>query len=279
MKQLSIVLIATVLASLHTFGAERLSADATPLPAVTVAAPPFKANLPLVRDKLGALPEELGFKIYSTGKSKALLARRIDPKSISSEWFGWGLGGADVIGVDIDSTGRVYRLTLVYQVEDANRTEQIQAGMARVGKAAGTTFQVKNRVTDKPLPIIASGTPNSATFCFEPVEWYLLTQPQPKEIADAMRSQIPVLGMTLEQMGVMFGIEQESTTENGVRSCVWVFKRMIKPSGQAGVRFSGPEYHDALQSQLMRKPEYEVARTITGRFVGGKLVEFEDKKY
>jgi hypothetical protein len=264
--------------------APRRSADGVDLPPVTAPAA-FRATLPIVRDKLGAAPEELGGRIYHSATSKDLLAKR-SPKASAEDgaWFTFGTLGADVVCFDLTG-GRVTRLVLIYNQPRPQVQQQVASGMRQATRAPGDdrpdAYAVKNAAAGGgPFVVTVRADVDRVTAQLDGVDWALATDKgMPAAIAAAMRARKPAEGMTLDQMQAMFGRPAEASAEGGGDTTYeWRIKgfgpgQTVVPTGDAAADAQN------LGNAIAAGPSRVVKRRITAAVKDGHVVKFTDDHY
>jgi hypothetical protein len=111
----------------------RVSTDGVEYPSV-VGEQRFKTMLPLVRDKLGATPEEFKLRIFDAKKSKTLLERHSE-RPLDCDWFALGLANADIVGLDL-TDGRISRIKLIFKTAQEKMPPTVSTELKKISQEA-----------------------------------------------------------------------------------------------------------------------------------------------
>lgn len=266
-----LIILASVLLSCPAFAAPRLSADGETFPNAVPRA--FQGDLPLIRDKIGMLPEDLGGKVFNTKKSDKLLGPVLRQK-FQSEWFVRGFAGSDVAGFDL-TDGRISRIVWVKNWPSMAMVDSLSAKLAKSARPNEHCIDVANQMGHS-LPISYVASKAFISFTSDPLEWYLLHHPPEKSVADAMRSKNPAKGITIEQASMTFGKPISSALEGDVTTTVWEERKSIRRAGFIG---SSDDVYRAMQNAILNPAPTHVVRRVVIVFKDGVAVRVSDEHF
>lgn len=274
MKIFMLVLAVSMATGVHA--GQRVSSDGVPLPDVLNPAP-FKATLPIIRDKLGGTPEEFGGRIFNSEKSKSLL----DAKTkypLKTEWFTIGFAGADVVGFDL-ADGRVVNVVCVFSKARPDMKGEVAKAMSRLGKVDDHQIcAVKGSIGTKGLPVQFDANQNILMFAADKAGWYAITHDVSDEIARAMVERRPLVGMSLEQMNAMFGEPSGKEQSADAAAYTWTEYRLIYPEMSTRSMTAEEEWEE--RGRIIRTPPTkQVSRIVRASFLNGVLHAVSDKVY
>lgn len=220
----------------------------------------FKVDLPLIRDKLGGLPEEYG-KIFNTQKSQSI-AEHHRRGGTELPWFSWGQGGADLVGLDLNG-GRVCRVILYFDSDRPGLNKTIAAEMARLGqeiRPGSGAYSVKNTANGMSVTIVARPAARQVEFAVDPVDMYIASHDIPPGVAAGLKSHKVVAGMTLEQVVAILGDVESKEELEDKTVCVW------------------HEYKLANVDGVFAEAKKVITRTVTVVMRAGVVEEMSDVK-
>ena len=244
-SRLAMVLL---LAAMLAAAAPRRSADGVPFP--DAADRKIVAPLPLIRDRLGGLPEDFT-RVFSAEKSRDVLNSKA-PALTRAQWFSVASPEADAVGLRL-TDGRISYIQLAFNRAADPRLSALRDKLKPLhGKPTrgGSRFVVH----DVPIDCFFDEGDASASISFrvQPVAWYLAYHDVSPEIADAMRHQQIIVGMTEEQALLsMDGIHHTLTDNNGAKTYKWDVVTRDNSQPDAA------------------KAKNKAARTITALFIKG----------
>jgi hypothetical protein len=255
----------------------RQSIDGVPFPDV-IGQERFKVMLPLVRDKLGATPEESGLRIFNTAKSTELLQRRTKA-NIDSEWFAIGFRNADVVGIDL-TDGRISKISLWFNHEQTNLSAAVTDGMTKLSRSHemsddGTVYILKNS-DGSLISVRANAGTLVATFVIDPVDCYLLNHHPATEVATAMRERRPAVAMTVDEASIIWGKPETTAAEGQTQRLEWSEFAYPKTTGGGRV-VSADELYQSMQIAVLNAHKVR-SRLISATVKDGAIVEFSDQK-
>lgn len=224
------LLIASLVAAQQQRGSGRRSADGIEFPR-EIERRPVQVDLPVIGEALGRIPDRVSERIHSSEKSRAELDRRTKAKT-RLEWFATGLHGSDVAMLRL-TDGRVSLMSLIYSNMNDQRfnqitkeIEQFQARQVAQNYRASGGVPIACEIVRQGktgAQLIAGITPNN---------WYVLTHNVKPDVADGLKTNKPVVGMTEQELAMVMGREPSSAQASSVgKDLVWEERRHIEIMG------------------------------------------------
>jgi len=238
-----------------------------------------EVELPAIHDKLGCLPGEMG-RVFNSVKSANVLSKHV-AVPLDCEWFVLGFHGADVAGFDLEN-GRVNRIVLAWQHPAPGPANAIVKQLSKVKGGEVSRHQTVRPTTKGggEIPVIVDITEPRIMFAVDPVEWYVLYNTVPPKIADAMRSRVPIEGMTIDQARRCFGKPEEQSVQGPEVRYVWnewadVLTHITSNDpGEASRQMQQAIFNNAAGSQAKHN-----TRRIEILFNNGKAVMINDAHF
>jgi hypothetical protein len=207
------------------FGAEKRtkSDDGVEFPSAVERV--LKQNIPVASDWIGKSPSELTTRVFSTGKSKALLEKRTG-YPLKNSWFAWGLADASVVGFDL-TDGRISRLELVFNNITEEKLRGIVGQFAKLHPKDASPFVL--RTSDLTIIWNSYITGEVARQRFgvivlevDQVDWYIRHHEPAQSVVDALRARKLIKGMTAEHGKMLFGEPKKSSDlPEGIKVLEW----------------------------------------------------------
>ena len=195
----------------------RTSVDAVELPEYVATFPP-SPNVPLIKQRLGTLPEKCVRKLYNSQKSRDLLQKRTKIDA-AFDWFGWDVGNANVCGMKL-TDGRVTAIALIFNGMGDSTYNRLRQDI--------DAFQQSQRKREANVPwvyvkLVRRGkTGAEFVAAIQPAKWYALTRDLRPNIRDGMLSERPVIGMTKEELFLAMGSpSSQSEAKSGNARYIW----------------------------------------------------------
>lgn len=236
----------------------------------------FQAALPIIGNRLGGKIGEMG-RVLNGKKSADIIAKRIKGSEFNCEWFVIGFAGADAGGFDL-TDGRVTRIVLYYNQASPIRAQDTVRRMNQIGRGTKPNECVPKNKLGNDVPVHADIGTTQITFNVDAVEWNLLYHQASLDIAKAMRSRLPLQGMSEEQAIATFG-KPQSVEElgNGELSMLWEEREPITDDPSPSVVSSARDSYFNLQGSILspQKIRTRLSRRVVMVFDKEKRTAFQ----
>lgn len=262
------VLVFVMAQAAPTAQSPRVSEDGAALP--TYSDRKFAETVPLADDLIGALPEEVAPRIYSTERSKERAARADLPPP-PCEWFAFQVNGAKMASFALID-GRVSDIRFFFERLSPKRILQLQQQFGALNPDGDTAnwrsievgdarlsvvmeYQIEHDADGRPQPIIGSAI---IEISMPPSECWMLNNEVSDEVRAAARGGKACNGMTLELAHAVFGTPTNISTFEGLDQHQWVIEEdtysfsggMLHYTGKAMKRLVTITFTDGVASSV-----------------------------